>query len=401
MIRVTVAPELFRWARERSGVAREDLSTKFKKLSEWETGEVQPTLKQVEAFARAVHVPVGYMFLTEPPEESIPIPDFRTIAGRTVTHPSPNLLDTIYSCQERQVWYREFARVAQQPSLDFVSSTTMRVPPEIVAARMRETLEFEVDARRECPTWSDAFRLFARKVNDAGVLVMVSGVVLSNNRRRLDPMEFRGFALSDPLAPLVFVNAADTKAAQMFTLAHELAHLWLGASALSDMGVKPDHLSPGAAALSDIGAEPTHRVRGEELWCNAVAAEFLVPLETLRVELRRDEQLLDAMSRLARAFKVSTLVVLRRLFDAEWIGRETFEEIWRDEIARLRRLAQRDGDGGDFYRTTSVRVGRRFARALVASTLEGQTLHRDAFRMLGISKTETFRNLGREVGVVE
>ncbi len=97
MTRIAVNPELISWARERSGLAQEDLFGKFKKLPEWEDGETQPTLKQVEAFARAVHVPVGYLFLSEPPDESMPIPDFRTFAGEAVTRPSPNLLDTIYA----------------------------------------------------------------------------------------------------------------------------------------------------------------------------------------------------------------------------------------------------------------------------------------------------------------
>ena len=383
MTRIPVNPELLRWARERSGLAQEDLSTKFKKLPDWEDGEAQPTLKQVEAFARAVHVPVGYLFLTEPPEEPVPIPDFRTFAGQPVTRPSPNLLDTIYICQERQSWYREFARVAWQPALGFVGSVTIDAPSETVAARMREVLGFDLAARRECPTWTEALRMFIRQADDAGVLVMVSGVVMSNTHRRLDPAEFRGFALSDPLAPLVFVNGADTKAAQMFTLAHELAHLWLGDS-----------------ALSSIGAVPTPGFRREEVWCNAVAAELLVPLAALRNELRRDESLPHALSRLARAFKVSNLVILRRLFDASWLDRTRFDAAWAEESARLRNLAQRGSDGGDFYRTTLSRVSRRFARALVVSTLEGQTLYRDAFRMLGVSRTETFNHLGREIGVV-
>ena len=292
MTRVPVNPELLYWACERSGIDHEDLVAKFKKLPEWESGETQPTLKQMEAFARAVHVPVGYLFLSQPPDEPVPIPDFRTFAGQAVTRPSPNLLDTIYTCQERQSWYRDFVRVARQPGLAFVGSATVETPPETVAADMRETLDFDLAARRDCPTWTDALRLFIRQADEAGVLVMVSGVVMSNNRRRLDPAEFRGFALSDPLAPLIFVNGADTKAAQMFTLAHELAHLWLGAT-----------------ALSNLGAAPRPGFRREEVWCNAVAAELLVPLAALRADLREDEPLPDALSRLAHTFKVSTLVV--------------------------------------------------------------------------------------------
>ena len=173
------------------------------------------------------------------------------------------------------------------------------------------------------------------------------------------------------------------KAAQMFTLAHELAHLWLGDS-----------------ALSNIGTAPTPGFRREEIWCNAVAAELLVPLAALRAELRRDEALPLVLPRLAHGFKVSNLVVLRRLLDANWIDRARFDIEWTEEMARLRTLADRGSVGGDSYRTTLSRVSRRFARALVVSTLEGHTLYRDAFRMLGVSRTETFNNLGREVGVM-
>ncbi len=383
MIRVPVNPKLLRWARERAGVAPEDLAAQFRQLPEWEDGQTRPPLKQAAAFARALHVPVGYLFLLEPPEEALPISDFRTFAGHAVPRPSPNLLDTLYACQERQSWYREFARVAGEPDLGFVGSASVRTSPETVAARMRETLAFDLAVRRECPTWTAALRLFIRQADQTGILVMVSGTVMSNNRRRLDPAEFRGFALCDPLAPLIFVNGKDTNAAQMFTLAHELAHVWLGASALSNMG-----------------AAPGRGFRNEEVWCNTVAAEFLVPLEALRSDLRRNEPLPDALSRLTRTFKVSTLVILRRLLDAGWLTRERFDTAWAQENERLRKFVQAGSSGGDFYRTTVARVGRRFARALVVSTLEGQTLYRDAFRMLGVKKTKTFNNIGREAGVM-
>jgi Zn-dependent peptidase ImmA (M78 family)/transcriptional regulator with XRE-family HTH domain len=384
MTRVAIRPDLLRWARERAGLHDpENLARRFPKLAEWESGEAQPTLKQLDQFARAVHVPVGYLFLPAPPEEPLPIPDFRTMEGREVRQASPDLLDMLYACQERQAWYREFAVTTRQPETAFVGSVTLNSSPEAVATVMAETLDFDLSARAECRTWEEALRLFITQADQIGVLVMVSGVVLSNNRRALDPEEFRGFALADPRAPLVFINGADTKSGQMFTLAHELAHLWLGSS-----------------AVSDVTAAPASGYRSEEVWSNRVAAELLAPLAVVRNELRPDEALQATLQRLARRFKVSTLVILRRLLDAGYITRTQFNAAWETERQRLREMAERTAGGGDFYRTTLSRVSRRFARALVESTLEGYTLYRDAFRMLGVAKTETFNNIGREVGVI-
>ena len=380
MIRAPVNPALLAWARERAGQAPEDLAGRFPKLAEWEAGTRQPTFRQADAFASSVHVPVGYLFLSEPPAERLPIPDFRTVAGTPVGEPSPDLLDVIRACQERQTWYRNFARMEGQQPLSFIASATRSVPPERIATQMRETLRFDVADRRTCPTWTESLRMFIGAADKAGVLVMVSGIVGSNTHRTLEPAEFRGFALSDPLAPLVFVNGTDAKAAQMFTLAHELAHFWLGAS-----------------ALSDCPAAPPSGLGDDEVWCNAVAADFLVPLAALRQELRADERLPDALTRLARVFKVSGLVVLRRLLDAHWLDRARFEAAWSDETERLRSRTRRDAEGGDFYRTTLARVGRRFAGALVASTSEGQTLYRDAYRMLGVRRGSTFEELARQV----
>lgn len=340
---------------------------------------MQPTLKQLEDYARATHAPIGYFFLPAPPVEPIPIPDFRTMADRVISRPSPNLLDTIYACQERQAWYRDFALIDGQLPLPFVGALNANMAPVQAAAQMRRTLGFDVEARRICRTWTEALRLFIEQAENMGVMVMVSGVVLNNNYRHLDPQEFRGFALADDRAPLVFINGADSKAAQMFTLAHELAHLWLGQSALSD--VSADETSNNAI----------------ETWCNQVAAELLVPMGVFLGELVADEALPDTLSRLARRFKVSTLVVLRRLADAGRLDRNAFFRAYRDELEHLRSIAAVGSGGGDFYRTTASRVSKRFARALVESTLEGRTLYRDAFRMLGIAKTSTFNEFGRSL----
>ena len=384
MIRANVKPSLITWARKRAGLESADLAHRFPKLEAWEAGETLPTLKQVEDFAHAVHVPVGYLFLPTPPDEPLPIPDFRTMTGQPVRRASPDLLDTIYMAQERQDWYREFALMTREPEAHFVGSLTTNTPVPKAAAAMAEVLGFDLAARADCSTWEEALRLFIGQAERVGVLVMVSGVVLSNNRRRLDPREFRGFALADDRAPLVFINGADTKAGQMFTLAHELAHLWLGAS-----------------ALSNASAETTNGRQKEEIWCNAVAAELLVPLVEVRVELLPGEERDKTLQRLARRFKVSTLVILRRLLDAGVIKRSGFDAAWQTELNRLGQFERDKAGGGDFYRTTLSRVSRRFARALVESTLEGQTLYRDAFRMLGVTNSETFNKIGRKVGVVK
>ncbi|MCL4231014.1 MAG: ImmA/IrrE family metallo-endopeptidase [Dehalococcoidia bacterium] len=380
MIRAEVRPELLRWAAERSRRDPDELRTRFKHLERWEQGEAHPTLKQLEDFARATHTPIGYLFLQAPPIESIPIPDMRTIANVPAGRPSPNLLDTIYACQQRQDWYRDYTRSIGDPPLAWVGSARVDDDPIATATAMRVAMRFDLDQRAQLDTWTEALRSFIEQAEELGALVMVNGVVGNNTHRKLDPGEFRGFALADDLAPLVFVNGADTKAAQMFTLGHEMAHLWLGGSALSD-----------ATPNNEPGLEI-------ERWCNAVAAEMLAPLAAVRAEFDPGAPLEGERDRLARRFKVSTLVVLRRLFDAGFLNWQAFRERYEAEIDRLAALRP-STSGGNFYWTELARVGRRFARAVIVSTLEGQTLYRDAIQMLGFSKQETFRELSDRLGV--
>jgi Zn-dependent peptidase ImmA (M78 family) len=379
-MRVEVKPEVLRWARDRSGLDDETIYRRFPSLEKWQKRDLQPTLKQLESFAEATHTPIGYLFLQAPPVEKIPIPDFRTVGNKRIGKPSPDLLETIYICQQRQEWYRDFSVSNKEDPLPFVGSVTARNDVGTTALAIRKLLDFSVEERRQIPTWAEALRQFIEQVDRTGVLVMINGVVGNNNYRKLDPSEFRGFALSDPLAPLIFINGSDTKSAQMFTLAHELAHIWLGQSALSDLAL---------VSTTDNAVE---------LWCNEVAAEILVPIEEFRKEIRDNEPVQEALGRLARYFKVSTLVILRRMFDEKQLSQDEFWQSYHEELNRL--MAMPKSSGGDFYLTQGARVGKRFARALIANTLEGQTLHRDAFRLLGFSKLSTFRELGHTLGVI-
>lgn len=378
-MRIEIKPEMLRWARERAGKRLDSLAEKFPQLLSWEKGIESPTMGQLERFASAVHAPIGYFFLPKPLVEIVPIPDFRTVANKHLGRPTPDLLETIYGCQQRQEWYRGYARAMGEKPLSFVGSVRVADNIESVAADIRRTLSFDVEERRKTRTWMEALSQFISQADDVGVLVMSSGVVMNNNHRPLDPDEFRGFAISDELAPLVFINGKDTKSAQMFTLAHELAHIWLGKSAVSD---------------SRPTAIPSHEV---EAWCNRIAAEMLVPVDLFRNEYRADAELRNELRRLAGYFKVSTLVILRRIYD---IGGFTQNEFWREYDKELKFLLKiRKGNGGNFYLTQAARVSRRFARSLVVSALEGRSSFTEAFRLLGVKRMATFQELGRSVGV--
>lgn len=379
-MQVQINPIMFQWARERAGKTVPELIHKFPKFEDWETGEVHPTLKQLERFAKATCLPVGYLFLPNPPVEIIPIPDFRTIGNIYIGHPSPDLLDTVYICQQRQEWYRNYAISQREDILPFIGSVDINGDIVSVAEEIRNVLKFDIDERRHFPTWTEALRQFITQADDAGIMVMVSGVVGSNNYRKLIPDEFRGFVLVDDIAPLVFINGSDTKSAQMFTLAHELAHLWIGESALSDI---------------NIATAPTNQI---ENWCNQVAAELLVPFSIISKEYRPTNTLYDEVNRLARFFKVSTLVILRRIHDIGGLSREEFWDAFNMELEHLNDISR--GNGGNYYLSQAARVSKRFARALISSTLEGQTLFRDARQLLGFKKHSTFQELGHRLGVL-
>lgn len=377
--RVPVEPQVLRWARERAGLAPESLVRRFPKYLAWEAGELRPTHKQLRDFAKVTHAPFGSLLLSKPLHEPFPLPDFRTVGGEAIVRPSPNLLHTVYLCERRQDWYHDYALDEDLGPVRLVGSATIADDVPETVARIRTALRIDPGDRAEFSSWTAAMRQFIRHAEEAGILVMVSGIVGSNNHRRLDPDEFRGFALADDLAPLVFVNSADTKAAQMFTLAHEIAHLALGQSALSNI---------------ELNSTPSNQV---ESWCNRVAAELLVPIALLREEYRSDQPLAREFQRLARHFKVSTLVILRRIYDLGALTYGDYRTAYREELTRLQPLNKQSG--GNFYATHSLRVSERFARALIIRTIEGQTLYRDAFRLLTLKKVSTFRNLGIHLGV--
>jgi Zn-dependent peptidase ImmA (M78 family) len=375
MTRVQVKPELLRWACERSRIDELELSARFPKLGAWVSGEVQPTFKQLEVFAKATHVPFGYLFLPDPPDEPLPIADFRE---RSPGPPSGDLLDTIYAAQRRQDWFKEYATSERLDAVEWIGTATLQQRPSDVGARLRAFLGFEPGQRNEHANWEAATRALADRVQALGVLVSVNGVVGSNIRRKLDPAEFRGFSLVDSLAPYVFINGADHKAAHAFTLCHELAHLALGRPGLSN---------------EDLGEFRHEQV---EAWCDVVASEILAPSE-LVPEARDEKGVQRTSEELTRKLKVSPLVTVRRVIERSELPANTFARCFSDAVEALPKASE--GTGGNVYATTLKRVGHRFARDVIASTLEGNTTFTEAFRLLGVRNSTAFQELSRRLGL--
>ncbi len=373
-MRIALSAEVLEWALDRSK-RRESLENKFPKVSEWLSGTVQPTLRQLEDFAKAAAVPFGYLLLSEPPEESLPISHFRTLRSDTARSFSPELLETVQKMQQRQEWMREYLIEQGHDRLLFVSSVSFTDDPVVIARRIREHLGIQEDWAAIHTRWEDALRELENKVENAGILVMVNGIVGNNTHRNLDPQEFRGFVLVDDYAPLVFINGADGKAAQMFTLAHELAHVWFGVSASFDLR----ELQP---------ADDVH-----EQICNRVAAEFLVPqngFESVWQSARTDE---NPYKVIVRRYKVSDIVAARRALDLGFITRNEFFKYYHEWQGHKR---EKSSSGGDFYATQGLRIGKRFGQALISSVQDGSTLYTDAYRLTGIYG-KTFKQYAQEV----
>lgn len=377
-------PSVLRWARERAGLEPHALAGALKlpdeRVKDWETTGAL-TFSLLQKLARVTRTPEGQLFLPNPPVEKLPVPDFRTLPGQEGYQASPELLDTLHDARRKQEWYREYLLSLGAQPIRFVGSLSLEMAPARAAAMMRESLGLQTGLRAEAANWEEALRLQVAHVESHGILVLKNGVVASSNKRKLRVDEFRGFALSDPYAPLVFLNNEDSLAAQMFTLAHELVHIGLDQSGVSNP-------FENGAANNQI-----------ESFCNRVAAELLVPEAELNERLGKAGR--EEIPALSRHFRVSGLVVLIRLRELGHLSPADFKKLYEQEQrAFAERKGARKSSGGNFYATELVRVGRPLARAVVESALEGRTSYRDACRLLGVASPGTVNELAKRFDLI-
>jgi Zn-dependent peptidase ImmA (M78 family) len=379
-MKVAVNAQVLEWALDRSR-RRESLERKFPKLSGWRDGDALPTFRQLQDFAKAAAVPFGYLLLQKPPVEQLPVANFRTVSAESGSGLSPELIDTIQAMQRRQVWMREYLIAEGHDRLPFVGSRRIDTEPAEIARNIRAVLGIDESWAANQPNWGEALRALIGKVENAGILVMSNGIVENNTHRKLDPQEFRGFVLVDDYAPLVFLNGVDGKAARMFTLAHELAHIWIGVSAAFD--------------LRDLQPADNDNERA----CNLIAAEFLVPSTVLAEFWPQVRGRDNAFQLLAKRFKVSEIVAARRLLDMGFIVRAEFFRFyneWQQNELRIAHKKAEDDSGGNYYANLNLRIGNRFGDLLTRSVQAGTTPYTDAWRLTGLKKN-TFQEYAQKI----
>lgn len=379
-LRVPVSPAVLTWAVDRSGSSVDDIVDTFPKFDDWVAGERKPTLHQLEKLAAAAGVPLGYFFLERPPQLELPIPDFREGYRGLRDEPSSDLLAVLHQSIRRRDWYREYATDNGLPEVEVVGIAADWDPHD-AAADMRDRLGFEVTQRRG--NSDDIRKHLLLAFESLGGLTVATSMVGNNTRRLLDPDEFRGFALVDRLAPMIFVNTHQTLNGQFFTIAHEAAHIWRGASGIS---------------LEDPAAEPQSEV---EKWCNAVASEFLVPEVELqeRFPAVANLRLTDQLERMASVFRCGTLVILQALRRTGVRDFEDFDAEYQAERERVMALASSAaGSGGNFYFNQPFRIGERLSRAIIRDAMQGNTAMSEAIRLMSLKSLSNFDKYAQHLG---
>ncbi|MDZ7742214.1 MAG: ImmA/IrrE family metallo-endopeptidase [Bacteroidota bacterium] len=366
--RVNVNNEMLSWAITRAGYELSEFTLKYPPVQKWLEGEKQPTVKQLQDFSKKVYLPFGYLFLKEPPKEVLPIPYFRT-NGERVDNVSINVYDTILLLQQRQDWLRDYLKDNEFKPLPFVGQFNSSNDVEAIVNNIRDVLQLEETWANHFRTWTEALDHLIEAIEDRGIITSFNGVVENNAYRKIPVDECRGFVLVDDMAPFMFINNADFKSAQMFTIVHELAHIWTGHSAGFDFR----RLQPADNPVEKL--------------CDKVAAEFLVPRKAFYQIWERNNNTVS----IARHFKVSEIVVARRALDTGKWTKAQFFEFYEAYKQREFRKKESQGDGGNFWATARKRISITFAAHIKQAVTSGQLLYRDACKLTSL-KGDTFEN---------
>ena len=383
---IPINPAMLVWARETAGLSLRDAVMRAKitpsrsgkevdyatpehRLAEWEGGQETPTFSQLNALAKAYRRPLVTFFLAEPPTQFAPLTDYRNVPNHQDESPEFAALKRRIFQLEREL--HAIAKDEEAESLTFVGSCSIKDGLYAVVDAIRQTLGVEPVAEHSRSA-DDIFRILREKAEMAGVYVVLMGG-LGSYHSKVDPDEFRGIAIADQFAPLIVINSNDTKVAMPFTLAHELAHIFLGSSNVSNQNA----------------FELRYLHKSIEQFCNSVAAELLVPERLLRQAWDgQSSDLVGSVKRLARIFCVSNEDIASRLSDLGFISEDDYEQLfvlYRNEWKRCKKKNKESAVGPNPNTLPRYNLGMKTLGTLRRAVDDGLITLQDAAYAINMS----------------
>lgn len=353
-----ITPNVLKWARESAGMTEETaaarVSVPVDRLKEWENGTAQLTIRQAQTLAKAYKRPFALFFLPDVPRDFLPLQDFRKPGSKKLTTSSIFIIREI---QQKQSWLREVYVENGEEKLPFVGRFSLKDSPRKVATDILKTLKVVPAAyKTDAPIkeWIDA----AERTG-----ISVSRTSFINSHLKLDSDEMQGFAIADEYAPFVFVNSEDWNAPQLFTLVHEIAHLWLAETGISN-DIEPE-------------IRNRHKYHPVELFCNEVAATALMPVEMVTAMGSAIFTSSKSVFTAARKFGVSSFALLVRALNLNSISSSTYQKLKRQaeieyaeflnrEAERKAKQKEKPQTGGpDYYLLQLNRNSRLFTQTVL------------------------------------
>ena len=391
-----VQPEILTWARETAGLSLDDAAraialktargeTGAERLAKLEEGKVEPPRKLLEKMAKAYRRPLLVFYLSHPPQKGDRGQDFRTLPGKDRENPDLDAL--IRDIKTRQGLVRSILEDEERQPPGFVGTATMDVPAKELAVRIAQKFKFTLEEYRAEKTAEPAFSYLRAKIEESGVFVLLLGNLGSHHTNI--PVEiFRGFAVADPIAPMIVINDQDTKTAWSFTALHELVHLWLGSTGIS-------------------GTDTTDKI---EQYCNDVAGEILLPEDELKAfsNLSSFDMAVKDITAFAGRWRVSRSMVAYKLYRSGKIGHSTWSKLNTQFYEEFLVFKQKQSDkqkasesGPNYYVVKRHRVGSALLGLVRRALDDGNITYTKASRVLGVKprnvepllSTETIRGL--------
>lgn len=371
-MRIEIAPEKIIWAAERGGFSVEKLLDSYPRAKKWIEQTEKPTFKQLEDFAKKVHVPFGFLFLKNNPNETIPVTFYRS-NGIVIDNPPIEIKDLVNTLKKKQDWLRDYFIENNYESLSFVGSLKNFKDWSIEKASDSIRSELKIDKEWFKKTnKSQVFRFWIDLIESNRVFINSTGFV-KHNKRPIPVDICKGFTLIDEYCPFIYINTNNLGGGRIFTLIHELVHIFVG----NTIGIGYEPIHPSSVPL--------------EKFCDAVAAELLVPNSQF-INLWQDNKasLASKIRMLSNKFLVSQLVILKKAFDNNFIQASQFWDFYNSYVNSFSSPTNETGTG-NYWNTKPYEVSRMFFNHVDNALKGGSILPIEAYKLTNM-KGNTYKN---------